>query len=175
MPENSFKNSNFDQVFGELQNVFRLKRGCFEKFLIPAIIFGCFLFGVAAYLGSEDWLALPVCALPFLLMFVGLVWHLFATRRNELRIYEHGFTYRNAGKLQACLWKDIKFCHRRERDAREMSEAEWEKFPLGAVEKKSGEMIEFDSNLAGTPEIINQFENFPTRKRTKQPRQKDSA
>jgi hypothetical protein len=175
MPENNrFKHSNFTQVFGRLQKVNSIKRGCFEKFVIPAIVFGLFLFGVAAYLGSEDWVTIPICALPFLLLSCGLVWHLFRTRKAELRIYENGFTYEEGKKLQACLWSELKNCHRRERNARELTGLEEGVYPLGAVEKKNGETIEFDRDLEGTPELAERFESRKTAK-TKSRRRKPDA
>lgn len=156
--ENRFKNSNFAEVFGKLEKVHRVRRGCFEKFGIPAVVFGMVLFGVMIYVASEDWLTIPLCVAPFVLMFCGFVWHLFSTRRDELRIYENGFTYKSGKNLQACFWREIKTYRHRERNAFEISELPPGIFVLQSVEKKNGEMIVFDTDVMGTHEIIERFE-----------------
>lgn len=155
MKNNRFASSNFKEVFGELESVRRIRRGLTEKIFLPAITLLPGICGVIAYAESGDWLTIPVCVLPFLLLFAGLVRHLFSTRRDELRIYEHGFTYRSRRRLQICLWQDIKTLHRRELTAREMVTTEI--FPLGAVEKNNGEIIEIDQDISAA-EIVSQFE-----------------
>jgi len=37
--DNRFKYSNFNEVFGELQNVYHVKRGAAEIIFIPAVLF----------------------------------------------------------------------------------------------------------------------------------------
>jgi hypothetical protein len=158
MPENKhFQFSNFEEVFGERQSVYRIKRGIFQIVIIPALIFFLFLGGVIAYRETRDIWVIPVCVLPFFLLFCGLIWQLFSTRRDELAIYENGFTYKSGKNLQACLWSEIKFCHHRELNEQEIGKLEAGVFPLGSVEKKSGEVIEFDHDLPGTPELTRRY------------------
>lgn len=160
MENTRFRFSNFNQVFGELESVHRVQRSKFEIVIIPSIIFLLFLFGVLTYVASEDAWAIPVCViLPFLL-FSGLIWNLFSTGKDELRIYQNGFTYKSKNSTQTCLWKEIKTCHRRERTNREISELEEGIFPVGAVEKKTGEVIDFTDDLQGMAEIVKCFEKF---------------
>lgn len=154
-----FSNSNFKEVFGKLESIHGLNRSFFEKFIIPSVVFGCFLFGILIYVSSEDWLAIPVCALPFLVLFTGLVWYLFVSRRDELRIYENGFTLHSRNKVHSCLWSEIKIHHYRERFPHEIETLKEGTFPLDWIEKKSGEKIFFDSNLRGTEELLERFEN----------------
>lgn len=171
MPEtNRFQFSNFEEVFGELQNVYRVKRGLIQILIIPALIFFLFLGGVIAYLETKDWLVIPVCVLPFFILFCGLVWNLFSTRRDELRIYENGFTYKGGKRLQSCLWNEIKLCHRRELNEEEIGKFDTGVFPLGSVEKLSGEVIALDHYLPGTLEIAERFEQ--SKRRTRQKRSK---
>lgn len=153
MPENRFTYSNFKEVFGKLQSVHRVKRDKFQTIVVPASILLPLLLGIIAYIESQDIWAIPICVLPFLLMFCGIVWHLFSTRKDELRIYKNGFTYKGGKYLQSCLWKEIKTYHHRERNATEIAELENDGFPLGSIEKKNGEIIEFDHDLPGTSEI----------------------
>ena len=158
--ESRFKFSNFDQVFGEPESVHRVRRSKFEIIVIPFIIFLIFLFGILTYIASEDVWAIPVCVIVPLLMFCGLVWHLFSTRKDELRIYQNGFTYKGKNRMQACLWKEIKTCRRRERTNQEILKLEQGIFPIGAVEKKNGEIIDFTDDLQGMNEIVKRFEKF---------------
>lgn len=147
-------NSNFDEIFGQLEKVYLIKRGFSETYIIPAIIFALFLFSLLLYFTSEDWLAIPVCVVPFFLMFCGVVWHLFTSRRDELRIYENGFTLSSSKEFQTCLWSEIKSHDYRERLAEELKKLKEGSFPLDWIEKKNGEKILFDSNLEGTEELI---------------------
>lgn len=168
MPENDqFQYSNFKEVFGELQSVHRIKRSLIQTVVIPSLIFFLFLGGVIAYRETRDWLVIPVCALPFLFLFCGLVWNLFSTRKDELNIYENGFTYKSGKNIEACLWSEIKFCYHRERNQTEIENSEYNIFPLGSVEKKNGEVIKFEHELPGTPEILKRFENPKSKRRKK--------
>lgn len=160
MPENTrLKNSNFDAVFGELQNVYRIWRGGFENIGLPSIIFIFMVGGVFYYLDTRDWMTLPCCIAPAAIMLACFGWSFISTRRDELRIYENGFTHRSGRKLQTCLWTEIRNCHRRERDNRIITEFNGDETPLDSVEKKNGEIIVFDFEMTGTPEIAARFQS----------------
>jgi hypothetical protein len=161
MPEeNRFTFSNLNQVFGELQSVHRVSRSKFEIIIIPLIVFLLFLFGVLTYVANEDFWTIPVCVMVPFLLFCGLVWHLFSTGSDELKIYQNGFTYKSKKKTQTCLWKEIKICFRRERTNQEILELEEGIFPIGAVEKRNGEVINFTDDLQGMTEIVKRFEEL---------------
>lgn len=151
--DNRFKYSNFTEVFGELQSIHQVKRDKFQTIIIPLIIFSLFLFGIVIYRESQDIWTIPICILPFFLMFCGIIRHLFSSRKDELRIYKNGFTYKSGKDLQSCLWKEIKTYHHRERNSMEIAELESDGFPLGSIEKKNGEIIRFDHDLPGTTEL----------------------
>lgn len=163
MPENTrLKNSNFDEVFGELQAVHRVRRGCFDYLFIPLLVF-IFLAGAVAYFyDTRDWVAVPCCIVPTFLMLAAILRHLLTTRKDELRIYENGFTYRSGGKLQTCLWTEIETCRQRARHSREIGVPVSDDSPLGSVEKKNGETIVFENDLTGTPEITARFDRRKT-------------
>ena len=160
---NRFTYSNFREVFGELQNVYRVKRSKAEIILIPGVLLFLLTFGVITYVASRDAWTIPCCIVVPLLLFSLVVWQFVSTRKDELRIYENGFTYRAAKKLHACLWTEIKTYHHRELNNREITELADGVFPLGAVEKKNGEQIDFDSDVPGTPEIIARYEKSKTK------------
>ena len=160
-------NSNLQEVFGQLEKVYRIKRGFSENYIIPAILFLLFLFSLLLYFTSEDWLTIPVCVVPFFLLFCGLVWNLFISRRDELRIYENGFTLHGNKNFQTCLWSEIKSYDYRERLSHEIETLKEGSFPLDWIEKKNGEKIFFDSNLEGTDEILKRFEQRNKTKKKK--------
>jgi hypothetical protein len=160
---NRFTNSNFREVFGELENVYRLERSKAEIILIPGVLFFLLAFGVITYVANRDLWTIPCCIVVPLLLFSLVVWQFISTRKDELRIYENGFTYRAAKNLQSCLWTEITTYHHRERNNREITEPAGDVFPLGAVEKKNGERIDFDHDLPGTPDIIARFEKSKTK------------
>jgi len=154
---NRFKNSNFSEVYGELRNVYKVRRGYADKFLAPGALLFLVVFGVITYVATRDWLTIPCCIVVPILMFALASWQLFTTRRDELRIYENGFTHKSGNDLQACLWTEIKDCRLRERNEREMNELADGTIPLAAIEKKNGKTIDFDSDLPGTNEISARF------------------
>ena len=159
MPEeNRFKNSNFAEVYGELQRVHRVRRSLTDIYLPLGALLFLLAFGVITYVAADDRWTFPCCVVLPLLLFILAAWHLFSTRRDELRIYEHGFTYQSGGNLQACLWSEIETCTPRERTARELAEPAADAFPLGWIEKRGGARIAFDPDVPGTPEIAARFE-----------------
>jgi hypothetical protein len=163
MPEeNRFRYSNFTEVFGELRSVHRVRRSLSEKLLAPSALFFLLVFGVITYIASRDAWTIPCCIVIPLLMFCLVIWHLFTTRKDELRIYENGFTYQSAKNLQSCLWTEIETYLHRERNTREITELADGAFPLGSVEKKNGEQIVFDHDVPGTDEIVRIFTNAET-------------
>lgn len=164
---NRFKYSNFAEVFGSLQKIHRVRRGCTENLVVPGMLFFCLIFAVLTYVASGDLWTIPVCVLPFLLLFGGLVWHLFKTRRDELRIYESGFTYQSGRNLQTCLWAEIRLLESREPMVRQIIPLENGRIPLDSVKKKNGEIIAFDDDLPGTTEIIEKFEEFKAKPKLK--------
>lgn len=157
--EERFSNSNFSDVFGRRVSVHRVNRGWFEILVVPLLLAAMCLFAYAAYLGSGDWVVLPVCGGPFLLLLIGVIWHLFATKTDELKIYENGFTYRTSGRFYTCLWAEIENCTTRELIASEIGRTDEDLRPLYSVKKKSGELIEFESDVDGTTAIFRRFES----------------
>ena len=153
MEDNRFRYSNFAEVFGELRGVHRVRRGCAENFLPLGALLFLLVFGVITYVASRDAWAIPCCILLPLLLFAAASWHLFSTRSDELRIYEKGFTYQSGRKLQSCLWTEIETCTRREPNNRELGELAADAFPLASVTKKNGDVIAFETDVPGTPEI----------------------
>ncbi len=102
MQEGQFKNSDFDQAFGELISVHRAR---FEWITVLWVFFALVLLVPGLGILSEHYLGGSVCiacSLPFFY----LAWMQFANRRDELRIYQNGFTYTSRNDIQTCLWSE---------------------------------------------------------------------
>lgn len=168
-----FQFSNFDELFGELQSVHRLRRNIFHTMIVPALLFFISLGGVIAYRETGDFWALPFCALPFFVLFCGVIWHSFVVRRDELRIYENGFSYRTRKKIQTCLWSEIFFFDVREFNEFENPETDIKLYPLGYVVKNNDETINFDFYMTGTPLLAERFRNSKSAPRKKSEKTKD--
>jgi hypothetical protein len=151
--KNRFRYSNFAEVFGELQNVHRVRRSLSEKLLAPGVLLFLLVFGIITHLANRDVWTIPCCIVIPALLFSIVVWHLFTTRKDELRIYANGFTYQSGRKLQSCLWTEIETCTRREPNQRELIELAGKPNPLASVVKKNGESIAFEPDVPGTHEI----------------------
>ena len=165
--KNRFQFSNFDEVFGKLQSVHRLKLGSFRTIVVPAILFFLFLGGVIAYRETGDFWVLPVCVLPFFVLFCGVNWYCFVVRSDELRIYENGFSYRKRKNLQICLWSEIYFYDVRELNEFEHPETDIKHYPLAYVKKRNGETITFDFYMTGTPLISGRSRNSKSKPQKK--------
>jgi len=158
MPEdNRFRYSNFAEVYGELQNVYRVRRSLSEQLISPGALLFLLVFGVITYVATRDLWTIPCCIVVPLLLFSMVVWHLFSSRKDELRIYEHGFTYQSGRNLQSCLWTEIETCTRRQPTDREVMELAAEADSLSSVVKKNGEQIAFETDVPGTTEIAKRF------------------
>lgn len=162
-----FQFSNFNEIFGELQSVHHVRQSKFQTITVPAILFLLFLGSVIAYRESGDFWAIPFCTLPFFLLFCGVLWNIFASRRAELKIYENGFTYRSGKNLQTCLWDEIFFYDIRERNEFEMSEKKKKGYPISYVRKKNEETIKFHAYMTGTIQISRHRQNTGAKSRKK--------
>jgi hypothetical protein len=161
MPEdNRYKFSNFEEVFGELKSVHKVKRSISLTITVLSALLFVLIFGVITYIASDDILTLPFCVLLPLAMFCFVFWHLFSTKNDQLKIYQNGFTYKNTKTLQACLWDEIKSYERTDLRNRQPKEIEQAIFPLDSIRKTNGEIIDFTNGLEGTTEIERRFKDF---------------
>lgn len=143
------QNSDFAAVFGELEETHRVRRGCLELVVVPALTLLPLLLGVVAYTESGDWAAIPICVVPPALFAGVIIRHLYSTLGDVLRIYEHGFTYQSGRRLQICRWEDVADRQHAEGEPGSPDEPP----PLASVTKHNGEVIVFSDKLAGTAKI----------------------
>lgn len=160
MKDNRFKYSNFDEVFGELQSIQRVKRNRAETIIVISALLFLLIFGFITYIASEDIWTLPFCVVIPLLLLILVVRHTFSTKNDELKIYQNGFTYKNSGKYQTCLWFEIESFEHISFPHRSALEIEQGIFPLESVTKRGGEIIVFTDGVSGTTEIETRFEDF---------------
>ncbi len=160
MKDNRFKYSNFDEVFGELQSIQRVKRNKSDTIIVISALLFLLIFGIITYIASEDIWTLPCCVvIPFLLLFM-VVRQIFSTKNDELKIYQNGFTYKSSGKYQTCLWSEIEsFEHISSRHSNAF-DIEQGIHPLESVTKKGGEIIILSDGLSGTTEIETRLKKF---------------
>lgn len=149
-----FANTDFAEVFGRLEKTHPLRRGCLDDAFVLGSLLFLFGFGLITYIASSDVIAIPICVVVPLFIFLGALWTVVASRGDELRIYENGFTYRCGRKLRICLWRDIRSFRRREPNHLELGILPDDAVPLLSVEKSDGETIAFDPEQTGTHEIF---------------------
>ncbi len=115
-------------------------------------------------LAEKAYIVGSVC-LAFSVPFFCLAWFQISLGRDELSIYQHGFTYRRRGRIQKCSWRDIQsltFATGRSntftlpvstalRDSRGT---------LVAARTNSGELIQFNEKLTFGPELIDAIKAF---------------
>lgn len=91
---------------GKLQNTFHVKISPWNLWPMFLLSFPA-LMGVAAIFAIPEIAGKIVCSVPAFLPLLIYVWATFTGRRDEMNIFENGFSYRNKGVTTECLWKQI--------------------------------------------------------------------
>ena len=94
------------KTLGSLQNTFHVRRGIANLWPIFLLMFPAFM-GVAAIFAIPEIIGKTICGGAGILPVIVYVWFLFSDRRDELKIYENGFSYRNKKQTVECLWEQI--------------------------------------------------------------------
>ncbi|MEP6900164.1 MAG: DUF6585 family protein [Actinomycetota bacterium] len=111
MKENSSTESKIENLLlGKLRGVYHIKFsiGYFLPFiaLLTISLIGFYIFWSAAT-GFQK-IASLVFTVILTLPLIFVIWKILPKLRDELQIYENGFTYKSSRKLQSCLWSEIK-------------------------------------------------------------------
>jgi hypothetical protein len=69
--------------------------------MFPAIV------GVAAIFAVPEIVGKILCSVPTILPIIVYVWLLFSERRDEMKVFENGFSYRTKKQTTECLWEQI--------------------------------------------------------------------
>ncbi|MGH9820844.1 MAG: hypothetical protein ACRD43_11800, partial [Pyrinomonadaceae bacterium] len=128
------------QTLGVLKATYGVKRKVWDYIPLGAVLFIA-VFGVGTFLVSKDVLALFVCSLPTVIAFVLVAWQFFFTRRDELKVFENGFSYQTRKGLVTCLWDEIA----------DYSVVRWG--GISAIKKENGPWISFAGNMQGIDDL----------------------
>jgi len=91
---------------GNLQKTFHVKIRLRNLGPIFLLMFPAFM-GVAAIFAVPDIVGKIFCSVPAIFPLFIYLWFLFSSRRDEMRIYDNGFSYWNKGQTTECLWSQI--------------------------------------------------------------------
>ncbi len=158
LENNSIELSSCNQTLGELQSIYRVKINVWY-FFPHLILFFVSLIGLGLFLSSGDGfkkylsiLACTVLSLPFL----WTVWFTLRSVRDELKVYEKGFTYKSLKRVQSCLWSEIK-------DGGFVQDFDGRNL-MTSVVKKNNAKINFAYKMQGLDEINRRYDDEIFRK-----------
>ncbi len=112
------KTVNQNQSLGELKGVYHVKLKL-TKFLPHLVLFFLFLLGIYLLIGSlylsynAEWKKYTTIFFTILKSLILIppfplaLWYSLRGVRDELKIYENGFTYKSKKGLESCLWSEI--------------------------------------------------------------------
>ena len=136
---------NYHPILGELQSVHRTPLG--RRILLRLAVTAAAALGL--YLAIITFDATDVaasvirsfcCAFIPVGVWVFMLADLFATAKDELRIYRSGFIYYSGRDMQTCLWTEI-------------ADVDSSHGTINAIEKTSGELIVFSIDKKGNEEL----------------------
>ena len=163
MTEDSGKHTDIDAAFGDLIEIRRAKPAwvlitIFTFFGLILLAPGIGLITEAAYLTG-------IVCVAFSLPCFWLVWFQFSLSRDELSILQNGFTYKSRGRMQKCLWQDVRsltFASGKSNTftVSVSSALSGSRGTLVAVRKTSEELIELNEYLRCEAEMIDAIKAF---------------
>jgi len=129
------------KTLGEIKATYHVKNTLFDLFPLALLLLVAG-FGVLMPVANNNALLIPVCSVPMAIPFVVYLWTLIRTKRDELKIFENGFTYQSRKELVSCLWDEIEDYStvRRSTD-------------ISGIKKEYGPWISLASNMQGTDEL----------------------
>ena len=150
MTEDLHEQPVLDPALGNLVSSRRAKPNWL--LIVLFTFFAFILLAVGIGLMSESAYLTGFVCVAFSLPCFWLVWFQFSLSREELRIFQNGFTYKRRGKVQTCLWQDMRsltfLTGRSNTTTISVSNALADsRGTLVAIRKNSGELIELNENL----------------------------
>ncbi len=100
------------------------------------------VFGVIMPIANQNIWLVPLCSLPAAGLFLGVLWSTVRERKDELTVYENGFTYLSGKKFSQCLWHEIVDYSTPTRSSE-----------LTGVKKEDGTWINISTHMQGTEEL----------------------
>ena len=136
---------NYHPILGELQSVHRTPLG--RRLLLRVAATAVAALGL--YLSVITFTATDVvasvirsfcCAVIPISVWIFMLADLFATAKDELRIYRKGFIYQSGRDMQSCLWTEI-------------ADIDSSHGSINSIKKTSGELIVFSVDKKGNEEL----------------------
>jgi hypothetical protein len=129
------------QTLGELKATYHVKNSVFVFFPLALLLLVAG-FGVLMPVANNNAWLIPVCSVPMIIPFFVYLWTLMGARKDELNVFENGFTYRSRKGLVSCLWDEIE---------------DYSVVPHGpeisGIKKENGPWISFAGNMQGTDDL----------------------
>jgi len=129
------------QTLGELKATYHVKGNLFELFPLALLLLVAG-FGVIMPIANNNALLIPACSIPMAIPFFVYLWSIVSTRKDELKVFENGFTYQTRKELVSCLWDEIEDYStvRRSDD-------------ISGIKKENGPWISLASNMQGIDDL----------------------
>ena len=99
-------------------------------------------FGAIIPLANNNLWLIPGCFLPLAIPLCLYLWEIIRTRKDELKIYENGFTYLSRKGMADCFWHEIEDYSTVRR-----------KSDIASIKKASGPWIKIAKNMQGTVDL----------------------
>jgi hypothetical protein len=129
------------KTLGELRETYHTKNNWTEIFPLGALLFLA-AFGVILPIANENIWLVPACSLPTVLLFLAYLWNAIRLRKDELTIYENGFTYLSGKTFSTCLWHEIVDYQNVRRGPE-----------IAGIKKEDGTWINISTHMQGTDEL----------------------
>lgn len=126
---------------GALQATYHTKGSWTSIFPLVALLFVA-AFGVIIPIANENIWLVPTCSLPPAILFIAFLWSTIRERKDELTVYENGFTYLSGKEFSKCLWHEI-VDYSTVRHGPQIT----------GVKKEDGTWINISSNIQGNEEL----------------------
>jgi len=129
-------------TLGALCGTFHSKFRIGNIWPIFLLMFPAFM-GVAAVFAVPDMIGKVLCSIPAIFPLCIYVWSLFSERRDEMKIFESGFSYRHNRQITECLWEQI--------EDYSVAGAAFAKLPddLASIKKQNGPWIPIAMDMQG--------------------------
>lgn len=128
-------------TLGELKASYHVKNTVFDLFPLGLLLLVAG-FGVLMPIANKNAWLVPVCSVPMTFPFCIYLWTMIRTRKDELKIFENGFTYRSRKDLVSCLWDEIEDYSTVRRGPE-----------ISGIKKQNGPWIGIAGNMQGTDDL----------------------
>lgn len=130
------------KTLGELKATYHVKNTIGEIVPLGMLLLVAGFGAVLPIANNNVWL-IPGCSLPLAIPFCLYLWQIVRARKDELKIYENGFTYLSRKGQADCLWHEIEDYSTVRR-----------KSDIASIKKVNGPWITIARNIQGTEDLM---------------------